>query len=85
MDARTAKQANAILKEAANSMHDAALTWEVLANLRRATTMKIILKGIMALEDARLAVEHGADAIVMEFEGQNHSLYVLNQTAMCSM
>jgi (S)-2-hydroxy-acid oxidase len=85
MDARTAKQANAILKEAANSMHDAALTWEVLANLRRATNMKIILKGIMALEDARLAVEHGADAIVMEFEGQNHSLYVLNQTSMCSM
>jgi (S)-2-hydroxy-acid oxidase len=85
MNARTAKQANAILKEATNSMYDAALTWEVLANLRRATTMKIILKGIMAPEDARLAVEHGADAIVMEFEGQNYSLYVMNQTSMCSM
>jgi hypothetical protein len=32
MDARTAKQASAILKEAANSMHDAALTWELIAN-----------------------------------------------------
>jgi (S)-2-hydroxy-acid oxidase len=31
--------------------------------------MKIILKGIMAPEDARLAVEHGADAIVVSNHG----------------
>jgi (S)-2-hydroxy-acid oxidase len=37
--------------------------------LREVTTMKIILKGIMTGEDAALAVEHGADAIVVSNHG----------------
>lgn len=69
MDARTSKQAHDILKEAGNTTHSAALTWEVLATLRGATTMKVILKGIMTPEDARLAIEHGADAIVVSNHG----------------
>ena len=69
MDARTAKQAEEILDRAKNATHSSALTWDVLATLREATTMKIILKGIMTPEDARLAVENGADAIVVSNHG----------------
>jgi (S)-2-hydroxy-acid oxidase len=69
MDARTAKQAKALLDEAKDTMHSAALTWDVIATLRRATKMKIILKGVMSPEDARLAVKHGADAIVISNHG----------------
>ena len=69
MDARTAKQASEILGKARNTTHSSALTWEVLATLRKATAMKIILKGIMTPEDARLAVENDADAIVVSNHG----------------
>ncbi|KAF2725733.1 S-2-hydroxy-acid oxidase [Polychaeton citri CBS 116435] len=70
MDARTAKQANELLQQAGDSMHSSSLTWETtLKSLRQITKMKVILKGIMAPEDARLAVEHGADAIVVSNHG----------------
>jgi (S)-2-hydroxy-acid oxidase len=69
MDARTAQQAKSILQRAKKTMHSAALTWDIIASLRKATSMKIILKGIMAPEDARLAVKYGADAIVVSNHG----------------
>jgi len=69
MDARTASQAKEILKKAKKTIHSAELTWDVLSHLRKSTSMKVILKGIMAPEDARLAVEYGADAIVVSNHG----------------
>lgn len=48
---------------------DATLTWENLAWLREQTDLPIVLKGIMHPEDARLAVEHGADGIVVSTHG----------------
>jgi (S)-2-hydroxy-acid oxidase len=69
MDARTAEQAKGVLKNSKKTMHSPALTWDTVVSLRRNTTMKIILKGIMAPDDARLAVEHGADAIVVSNHG----------------
>ncbi|KAB8237505.1 alpha-hydroxy acid oxidase [Aspergillus alliaceus] len=69
MDARTALQADAILKAARKDMHDASLTWDVLPALRRMTRLRIIMKGIMAPTDARKAVEYGADAIVVSNHG----------------
>lgn len=69
LDARTAAQAEAILATGNASVHDPTLTWEVIAKLRGLTNMKIILKGVMAAEDARLAVEKGADAIVVSNHG----------------
>lgn len=70
MDARTATQANDITETAGPSMHSSALTWkETLPWLRKVTTMKIILKGIMTAEDAQLAVEHGADAVAVSNHG----------------
>lgn len=69
MGARTAEQAKEILQKAKKTIHSAELTWDVLSYLRKSTSMKIILKGIMAPEDARLVVEHGADAIVVSNHG----------------
>ncbi len=46
-----------------------ALTWRDLDWLRQQTRLPIVLKGILHPEDARLAVAHGADAIVVSNHG----------------
>ena len=48
---------------------DASLTWDAVAWLRSITTLPIVLKGIMTGADARLAHEHGADAIIVSNHG----------------
>jgi len=45
------------------------LTWADLAEVRSWSSLPLVLKGIVAPEDARLAVEHGADAIVVSNHG----------------
>ena len=42
---------------------------EALKELKTATTLPFIVKGIMTVEDALLAVEAGADAIVVSKQG----------------
>lgn len=70
MDARSAKQANDLMQAAGNTANSASLTWSsTIKFLRQTTDMKIILKGIMAPEDAQLAVECGADAIIVSNHG----------------
>ncbi len=46
-----------------------ALTWDDLAWLRSVTTLPVLLKGILHPDDARRAVEHGANAIVVSNHG----------------
>lgn len=46
-----------------------ALTWAEVAELRAATRMPLILKGILSADDARTAVEVGADGIVVSNHG----------------
>jgi 4-hydroxymandelate oxidase len=46
-----------------------AMTWDFLKRLRDITKMKILLKGILAHEDAVLAVEAGMDAIIVSNHG----------------
>ncbi len=46
-----------------------ALTWDDLATIRSWSSLPLVLKGIMTGEDARLAVEHGVDAIVVSNHG----------------
>jgi len=46
-----------------------AMTWEFLARIRQATSMKIVVKGIVTREDAAAAVEAGADAIYVSNHG----------------
>ncbi|MDZ7876645.1 MAG: lactate 2-monooxygenase [Saprospiraceae bacterium] len=44
-------------------------TWEDLAFLRGLTKLPILLKGILHPDDARLAVEHGMDGIIVSNHG----------------
>jgi 4-hydroxymandelate oxidase len=48
---------------------DAAITWPDLAWLVSSTRLPVVVKGILAPEDARLAVEHGARAIQVSNHG----------------
>jgi isopentenyl diphosphate isomerase/L-lactate dehydrogenase-like FMN-dependent dehydrogenase len=45
------------------------LTWDTIKRLRGATKMKIVLKGILASEDAALAVDNGIDGIIVSNHG----------------
>ena len=47
----------------------APFTWEFLRRLKDATPMKVMIKGIDTYEDALLAVENGADGIVVSNHG----------------
>ncbi len=44
-------------------------TWKDLAKLKSATKLPILLKGILHPDDARLALEHGADGIIVSNHG----------------
>lgn len=45
------------------------LTWDFIKRLKDATTMKVVIKGIESQEDAALAVEHGADGLIVSNHG----------------
>lgn len=45
------------------------MTWDYYAKLRNMTDLPIILKGITTVEDAKLAIEHGAAAIYLSNHG----------------
>ncbi len=45
------------------------VTWELLDRIRASTRMKIVVKGIMTGEDARLSMERGLDGIVVSNHG----------------
>jgi 4-hydroxymandelate oxidase len=48
---------------------DAGLDWERIAWLRSVTRLPIVLKGVLHPADARLAVEHGVDALLVSNHG----------------
>jgi 4-hydroxymandelate oxidase len=45
------------------------LVWDDIAEIRGWSSLPLVLKGILTAEDARLAVEHGADALVVSNHG----------------
>jgi isopentenyl diphosphate isomerase/L-lactate dehydrogenase-like FMN-dependent dehydrogenase len=51
------------------SIHDVTLTWGDLEWLRGLSDMPLVIKGILTPEDARLAIEHGADGVVVSNHG----------------
>ena len=61
-------QADGIAKHAALTF-DQTVTWADLAWLKSLTDLPLVLKGVLTAEDAALAVEHGADAIVVSNHG----------------
>jgi lactate 2-monooxygenase len=46
-----------------------ALTWRDLAWLRERTELPVLVKGVLTAEDARLALDHGVDGIVVSNHG----------------
>ncbi len=64
------KEAGSALFTYVARMMDTALTWQDLAWLRSiAEGMPLLVKGLLTAEDARLAVEHGADGVVVSNHG----------------
>jgi 4-hydroxymandelate oxidase len=51
------------------SLMDLTLTWKDIAWFREMAGMPVVVKGVLTAEDARLAVEHGADGIVVSNHG----------------
>jgi 4-hydroxymandelate oxidase len=47
----------------------AALSWEHFARLRDLTDLPIVVKGVLHPDDARIALEHGANAIMLSNHG----------------
>ncbi len=45
------------------------LTWDDLAWLRGRTTLPLLVKGVLTAEDARLALEHGLDGVIVSNHG----------------
>ena len=50
-------------------LYDPSFTWDFVKRVKDATTMKLVLKGIVTREDAEIAVEHGVDGIVVSNHG----------------
>lgn len=46
-----------------------AMTWETLKRMRDVTKMKIVIKGLLAHEDAKLAADNGFDGIIVSNHG----------------
>jgi 4-hydroxymandelate oxidase len=44
-------------------------SWEVLDRLREVTKLPLVVKGVLTAEDARLAVDHGAQGVVVSNHG----------------
>jgi isopentenyl diphosphate isomerase/L-lactate dehydrogenase-like FMN-dependent dehydrogenase len=50
-------------------MGSAFLTWDYVNKLKSATSMKVLIKGIVTEDDAKLAIEHGADGVIVSNHG----------------
>jgi glycolate oxidase len=56
-------------ESAGDPRHQARLNWEDIVWMKQHTGLPMILKGIATAEDARLAVEHGADVVYVSNHG----------------
>jgi len=53
----------------AHDLHPPGMTWDFVKRLKDSTRMKLVIKGIVTREDAALAVQHGADGLVVSNHG----------------
>jgi len=51
------------------NIQSSALTWDTIKRIRDTTKMKVVLKGLLAHEDAELAVKAGVDGIIVSNHG----------------
>jgi isopentenyl diphosphate isomerase/L-lactate dehydrogenase-like FMN-dependent dehydrogenase len=54
---------------ASQGMNSPTTDWKFVDRLKKLTKMKLVLKGLETREDAALAVEHGADGIIVSNHG----------------
>src|SRR5476651_1089357 len=54
---------------AMTNMESSNMTWDFIKRLRGLTPMKIVIKGILAHEDATLCVENGVDGLIVSNHG----------------
>jgi len=52
-----------------SNIQSSAMTWDTIKRMRDTTKMKMVLKGLLAHEDATLAVRAGVDAIIVSNHG----------------
>lgn len=52
-----------------HDLFDPTLTWGAVEWLRAQTTLPVVVKGILTAEDARMAVEHGVEAVIVSNHG----------------
>ncbi len=51
------------------TIQSSAMTWDTIKRMRDTTSMKLLIKGILAHEDAELAVQAGLDGIIVSNHG----------------
>lgn len=59
-------------KRAQHVAHSSSATWDDVEEIRDATSLPVVLKGILHPEDAEMAAERGFDGVVVSNHGGNH-------------
>jgi lactate 2-monooxygenase len=69
LDRRPEENPEAAIQLFADVFSNPSLTWNQLQLIRKETDLPILLKGILSPDDARLAIQHGADGIIVSNHG----------------
>ncbi|TYS50393.1 alpha-hydroxy-acid oxidizing protein [Bacillus infantis] len=69
MDTLPAGEDEAVIQGILNNIHHPCLNWKHVAELKKRTSLPILLKGLLHKDDARLAYEHGVDGIIVSNHG----------------
>ena len=69
------------------NIQSSALTWDDIRRLRDLTKMKMVIKGILAWEDAKIAADAGIDTIIVSNHGGrsgtlHHRVFARDQTGI---
>ncbi len=68
-----------------NALWDPSLNWEAIDWLRSITRLPVVLKGVLAGEDAKLAADHGAAGVIVsnhggrQLDGSVSTVYALRE------
>ncbi|PLS18467.1 alpha-hydroxy-acid oxidizing enzyme [Bacillus sp. M6-12] len=63
------QDSDSVIQGILDNIHHPGLNWNHVAELKKRTTLPIILKGILHPEDAKIAVENGVDGIIVSNHG----------------
>ena len=58
-----------IIQSILDNIHHPSMNWNDVAELKKRTSLPILLKGILHPDDALLAIEHGVDGIIVSNHG----------------